>query len=161
MFELMISDLRKRERWHNDKILHHAAMYMEIARRTNHSRDLCLQSPLCLFKFGTFLGFASFERTQRTGANGMTFMAVKHVENRFVPAVQCDMLARDETGLGVPALSDELRRWAQRLDHTLPAFHRFGQALGTDAISNVRMDEQGNPVFCNPQWILGHRGCAR
>jgi hypothetical protein len=77
----------------------------------------------------------------------MTFLGVKHVEEPFKTALQGCMHARGESG--ELALSDELRRRAQGLGHIISTFNGFGLALGTDAINNVRVDEQRNPVFSN------------
>ena len=147
MFELWISDFRKKERWHNDRILRHAAIWMESDRRTVHSPSIrqLLAQPLRLFKHGTFVGFASLNKTQSADAEGMTFMATKHFDARFKAVVRERMRATDDAGNLV--LSDELRRCVQRLTHAVSAFNRYGLALGDAAINDVRVDAQGNPVF--------------
>ena len=148
-FVLHISDYRSRSRWHNDKVLRHAAVWNEMDSRTNHSKDTRQQiaPPLRLFKNGTFAGFASFDSRPKETSLGMTFLGVKHVEEPFKTALQGCMHARGESG--ELALSDELRRRAQGLGHIISTFNGFGLALGTDAINKVRVDEQRNPVFCN------------
>jgi hypothetical protein len=56
-FVLHISDYRSRSRWHNDKVLRHAAVWNEMDSRTNHSKTRQqIAPPLHLFKNGTFAG---------------------------------------------------------------------------------------------------------
>ncbi len=92
-----------------------------------------MAQPLGIFKFGTFVGFASFDKTQSAVAEGMTLMATKHVGARFKEDVRKVMQATDEARNQV--LSDELRCRVQKLTHAIAAVNRNGLALGSAASS--------------------------
>jgi hypothetical protein len=145
-FEIWISDVRERKRWHNDPLLRHAAIVEAIGGRMNHSdvRKRMAQ-PLRIFTFGRFLCFASFDSTQKAGSIGRTFMAVKHLGASFNQALRDCMPVRVEPG-GEMVLADVFRRQVQRLIQAITDLNLRGLALGTAAINDFRQDEEGSLV---------------
>jgi hypothetical protein len=149
-FELWISDLRKKGRWKNDAVLRHAVNWLSFHGRTKHSPAIraLVAPPLRLLKRGAFMGFASLDGPrQKNQSLGSTFLAVKHVEVQYQASIRSDMSKRVDSGALV--LTDDFRRGAQILEHAVANCNRYGLALGKAAIDDVRMDEEGNPVFRN------------
>jgi hypothetical protein len=142
-FEIWISNVRRRERWHNDPILRHAAIFEEMCRRTQHSDvGKRLVPPLRIFPHRRYLGFASTDSTQKASSVGRTFMAVKHNGASFKQALKDCMSASVGPG-GEKVLADAFRRQMQRLIQSITDLNLRGLALGQAAINDFRQDEEG------------------